>query len=209
VRTTRITRLLLVGAAALGLAVATAGPASASSADQRLDVAMRHVASGTSTSADLAVIRQHPDVARQVPDPAGLRLVTRTTVARTPIGVAPTVVGNYYTESYYTQLSTLGNVLYNWHLHITFTADVPWNVTAVPAGPNDRYDWITDASSVVFLREVTLNVATAVPAAWSKVSYQRRIEYCVVKYGCYANTYPHADVTIYGNATVAWAGAPA
>ncbi|MGW5240692.1 hypothetical protein ACWEOW_17320 [Monashia sp. NPDC004114] len=35
----------------------------------------------------------------------------------------------------------------------------------------------------------------------------RHLEYCVIKYGCYADTYPWAQFTIHGNGTWAYTGA--
>lgn len=59
-----------------------------------------------------------------------------------------------------------------------------------------RYDYLPQAQSIVYWRGQVVNAQAGIGSysAWSK--FQRHIEYCVAKYGCYSSSYPWSKITV-------------
>ena len=177
----RLSRVVLAGIFCTGLLLVAAGPAAASNDQVRLKIAMQHVASGSVlTSADVAVIRSHPDVARIVPDPNGFTFDPGT-IKTTMIGPLD---GHSTYEPTWTQRSFFGNTLYTRHYHIEWTWLGPSEVTSWVT----RYDFITDVDPVIYFRELVADQADAAGGITARTFRERHIEYCAAKVACYANT---------------------
>lgn len=102
----------------------------------------------------------------------------------------------------YTQRSALGSIIYKWQKWVTvnYTGSAVTKVL-------ERYDWLPSAQGMVKVREITASSQFGV-GTWKYVTrLQRHLEYCVVQYGCYADTYPWARFKIYGNGTYWYEGA--
>jgi len=91
--------------------------------------------------------------------------------------------------------------IYVWHHKIVYGT-----TTSKITKWQNRYDYLTSAQSIIQVREKTVNQksATGSYTGWSRI--QRHLEYCVVKYGCYANTYPWPKITIKANGTYTYKG---
>jgi len=169
-----------------------ASPAEAAAPDRRVVAAVERVADGSYTPSDLALIRQHPDIARQVPDPTAPAVSTRTTGRQPSSDARAAESCGHYVNVGFTKKSLLGDTIYKWQHRVVYCRDGV-NVTRWQA----RYDYLSKSSAVVYLRELSAHQAgTGSPAAWSHL--QRHIEYCVAQVGCYANTYPWSKITVYG-----------
>lgn len=192
----------LVVALALVLSAGVAAPAAAStSADPAIAAALARIDSGGYTAADLGLIRAHPDIARYVPDPSQPASVTFTRSALRP--AAPGINSSTSADASVTQYSLLGFVLYVYHHRLAWTYS-GGAITQVTS----RYDYVTQADPVIYIREL-VGDSLGPTGGWSIVSFfQRHIEYCVISYGCYANTYPHIWLTAYANGTASASGAP-
>ncbi len=199
-----------VSAAVAAIAVAliggtlAAGSAGAAAPDPT-GSALARVNQGSYTAADVAVIRRDPALAAQVPDPAGV--TTGVSKGRTAVPVtarAAKTLGScgWWVDVWYKQKSLLGSTIYIWHHKVVYC-----KTTKKITKWQNRYDYLTHEQSIVAVRKLTVNQKSAVGAysAWSHL--QRHLEYCVVKYGCYANTYPWAKITIKANGTYTYKGA--
>lgn len=69
-----------------------------------------------------------------------------------------------------------------------------------------RYDGLSRSSAVVYVRKLTLNKysASGGSSAWSHL--QRRIDLCVVRYGCYDANYPWSILTVTGTGGKSYKG---
>jgi hypothetical protein len=171
--------------------LATAAPAGAATGTASMESALRNVSAGHATSADLAFIRQHPDIADKIPAPGGPVL---TKVLTTPKLLGPPSqmpIPSWPYEAQYTQYSTLGNVMYTWHVHYALNG-LPW---AGITNWEETTDWLTDVSSVVVIGDLTANAHSAVPSSTGWAIRSRHLQYCVLTY-CYANTYPHSRLDV-------------
>lgn len=189
------------------LALASGGPAQA--ADAGMAGALDRIEAGTWSGADLALIRSRPELAAQVPDPTDPGTVTQhvgTRVVDAPAVSALTAATTcgHWVRITYTKRSLTGSVIYAYGHYVQYCR----NGSAVTRWES-RYDYLAQSSSVVYWREQVVNKQAGIgtSSAWSHV--QRHIEYCVVKYGCYANTYPWSKITVYGNAGYSYTGANA
>ncbi|MGR8010430.1 hypothetical protein [Streptomyces hypolithicus] len=62
-----------------------------------------------------------------------------------------------------------------------------------------RDDDITNASDIVNVdNRLIVNSKTATPASSATSKMKRKVELCVMKYGCYATMYPYAYTTVKG-----------
>lgn len=71
-----------------------------------------------------------------------------------------------------------------------------------------RYDFLQSASFPVKWRDQILNVYTRLssPASTAESTYQRHIELCVIKYGCYADIYPWSRLKVTGTGGKSYKG---
>lgn len=178
----------------------------AQAADARTTQALDRIEAGTWSSADLALIRSQPEVAAQVPDPTDLGTVTQQAGIKTEDSkrvmalAAVTTCGNWV-RVVYTKRSLTGSVIYAYGHYVQFCR----NGSAVTRWES-RYDYLAQSSAVVYWRGQLVNQQAGI-GSWSAWShFQRHIEYCVVKFGCYSNAYPWSKITVYGNGGYSYTG---
>ena len=200
------TALALVVVGAL-FATGNAAFAADTGTDPAVAAALARVADGTFTTADLGLIKKDPEVADSVPDVAAVPQVEVTRGLGTmepPTSSTTSAVTwcNAWADVWYTQKSLTGHVMYVWHHKVVYCRDGS-RVTRF----QNRYDYWTNTSGVVYVRALEVNQAGGINtnAAWSHL--QRNIEYCVVRYGCYASAHPWSIVTVHGNGTYSYRGA--
>ncbi|MFC4122329.1 hypothetical protein [Nonomuraea zeae] len=185
----------------LSLAVLFGGATVASAAQEDpIAEALSRVANDTWTDADLDLIRSDPELAGQVADP---KAPVETGVDASEKEEATTsAICGAWVDVWYRKRSLLGSTLYVWHHRVVYCRD-----GARVTRWQNRYDYITDSQSVVYVRGLQVNQAGAVPAASSWSHLQRIVELCVVKYGCYSTYKPHSLITVRGNGTYTYSGA--
>ena len=201
-------RRLVRAAVALIATLVLTSTAPAHAADSGIARALERIEAGLWSNADLALIRTQPELAAQVPDPTDAGTVTQqagTNIASERSGAltAATTCGEWV-RVVYTKRSLTGSVIYAYGHYVQYCR----NGSAVTRWES-RYDYLAQSSSVVYWREPVVNKQAGVgtSSAWSH--FQRHIEYCVVKYGCYANTYPWSKITVYGKGGYTYTGANA
>lgn len=198
-----IIAVCLMSAFAISVGTANAGKLS-----PKMEAAIKRVNNGNWTKADLAYIKSKPNIAKYIPDPrrsastsgskAGVysrsNLATRDTFDGGDDGgtmnsggdgsCANNLIKRWY-MAWFRRKSLLGDTIYKYHHRVNFCTG-----GGIIRKFMNRYDYISDAQSIINLRERVLNQRGGVwqPKSWSKM--QRRIEYCVPVGGCYATTYP-------------------
>lgn len=177
-------------------------PASAASngRDPEIAAALDRIARGTYTAEDLQLIRSRPDIASQVPDPTRpVEIGARGGVLIQPMAVG--AAGCWWADVWFQRFSLLGFSLYKWHHYVAWCGN-----GSVVTGWQNRYDYVTDVNSVIYVRELVVNQASS-PGSWQAWSHmQRHLEYCVVRYGCYANAYPWSKIYVYGDGRYTYEG---
>jgi hypothetical protein len=185
-----------IGLTPLLLAATFAAPVSSAPNPDRIGPALHRIAQDRYTSSDLALIRQHPKLAAKVPDPTQTPVLhARTGPSRSHDTTAARTLGTcgHWVDVWFRKRSLLGDTLYKWHHRVVYCRTarrvMHWQ---------NRYDYLTAASSIVQVRERTTNQQGGIgtSAAWSHL--QRQLEFCVIKYGCYASLYPWSRITVYG-----------
>lgn len=187
------------------LAVSTGASTAPTASD--VQQSARNIFAGTWTQADLAVVRSDPKMAAITPDPTAPLIVKTGAKAGTPTTKTKTnalaTATNYCNASKWVtfyKTSLLGSTIYGWRHVVVYC----YNGSAVTAW-QDRYDYLTQAQSMIYFEEGTSS-ATGI-GSWVATSFrQRHIEYCALKVGCYANTYPYSTIKIYGNNTWWYSG---
>lgn len=197
---TVVTALLVTGATLTGSIGASKAPTPA-----QVDQSAKNIFSGHYSQADLAIVRSDPKVAAITPDPTA-PLVVKTgstdpaasTSATTSLAAANYCGASKWVTFYKTSL--LGSTIYGWRHVVVYCY-----TGSVVSAWQDRYDFLSEAQSMIYFREGTSS-ATGI-ATWVATSFrQRHLEYCTLKYGCYANTYPYSTIKIYGNNTWWYSG---
>ena len=177
------------------LAATAVSPATAIANPDAIGASLERIANDRYTASDLALIRSHPSIAAQVPDPtAAVTSGTRTgDAASSDLVAARASTCGHWVDVWFRKRSLLGDTLYKWHHRVVYCR----TARRVTHWQN-RYDYRTAASSIVQVRERTTNQQGGIgtSAAWSHL--QRHLEFCVVKYGCYASLYPWSRITVYG-----------
>jgi len=177
-----------------------AGTASADSTSDRNRGALARLADGTWSEADLALIRSQPAIAAQVMDPSRPpEVTTGSAPAQGPTTLAASCKSYWVNYSYY---SALGSKIYTWQKYVTAC----YNGSAVTS-ISERYDWLPSYQSMIKVRERTVDSQSGTGTWQYNSRIARHLEYCVAKYGCYADTYPWAQFKIYGNGTWWYQGA--
>jgi len=217
-RTTTISRVGAVAAAVALLVSISPGAAQAARPDPTA-AAVARIVNGGYTPADIALVKQDPVLASQVPDPtapvetsaessAGLKPASATdapsaTVAETDSSVAllATTYCGEWVRVTYTKKSLTGSIIYKYAQYVQYCRN-----GSIVTKFESRYDYLAQSSSVVYWREAVVNKYGSVGtyAAWSH--FQRHIEYCTVKIACYANTYPWIKITVKANGTYTYTG---
>jgi hypothetical protein len=207
----RSTLGLIVAGLALASMILGASPAQAATPDGSNDpqvvVALERIEAGTWTQADLAVIRQYPDIAAQVPDPSqpAELLSVSSSGGTAPSGgktaASLTTICTAYVDAWFQKVSVLGNSIYKWHHYVRYCR----NGSAVTSW-QARYDYITDEQSGVYVRDLVVNAQWGLGSNSATSHLQRHLEFCVYKVGCYENHYPWSKITVHGNGTYDWTG---
>ena len=192
---------VMVGIAlALALAaIAVPAPAAPDGADPKIASALARVDQGTWTQADLALLRSFPDLAASVPDPS--QPVEASVASSDETTALSARVCGAWVDVWFRKRSLLGSTIYRWHHKVVYCRS-----GGRVSSWQSRYDYLTDADSIVQVRGLVANQAsgTGGTSAWSHK--QRHLEYCVVKYGCYANTYPQSKITVRGDGSYSYSG---
>ncbi|MGI5239361.1 hypothetical protein [Dactylosporangium sp. CA-139066] len=164
-------------------------------ADPAVAAALARINDGTYTQADIDLIKTDPVLADEVPDPS-----TNLAAMDVSGGDASPVYTIDATSCWHVTVtvrrrSLLGSTLYKWHHYVEWCGTssgkkvTKWR---------QRYDYVTNASSVVYVRELNAESHSSTPVYNVATSFrQRHIEYCVVKYGCYTSHYPHSKIWVY------------
>jgi hypothetical protein len=200
---------------ALALAITFLGPegaaeaAHADSPDARNSRALARLADGSWSQADLALIKSQPKIAGQVLDPSRPPEVNSGTKdeGRAPAyagadtaALAATSCKSYWTN--YSYYSLLGSTIYPWQkfVSVCYNGSIVTSVT-------ERYDSLPARQPMIVIRERTTDMQSGQGTWQYTTRIQRHLEYCIAKYGCYADTYPWAHFKIYGNGTWSYQGA--
>jgi hypothetical protein len=189
-----------VGASLLVSLALAAGPAQSTAADAAIRSALSRVGHGTSSPADLALLRRHPAVAAGVPDPQQALETGRTSGRRAQAAAAATC--GRWVDVWYRRRSLLGSTIYVWHHRVEYCS-TPAAVTRWQT----RYDYLTNVAAVIYVRERVVDTQTGLGTVNASSHLQRHLEYCIVKYGCYANSYPWARITVHPGGTYTSTGA--
>jgi hypothetical protein len=193
----RATTVPLVALLSLTLlpVVATAATETKSAIAAALD----RIDNGTYTQADLDYIRKFPDIAGQVPDPKdpGQSGVTHGSPSPS-VAITASISCGWWVDVWFRRQSLLGSTIYVWHHYVQYCLYYNSRIASWQA----RYDYLTSAQSLVYVRELVVNQQAGLGTftAWSHL--QRHLEYCVVHYGCYANVYPWSKIWV--NASGGW-----
>jgi len=182
-------RAVIVALAALiALALTPTGAGADTDVDPGIAAALQRVADKTYTDADLDYLRQFPEIAAQVPDPEAPE--ESSVSAKAPTGSTIDACG-WWVDVGYRKRSLLGFTLYVFHHYLQYclsgSAVASWQA---------RYDYLTNVDSVIYQREQVPNQQAGLGSytAWSHIG--RHLEYCVIRYGCYANTYPWSKIWV-------------
>jgi hypothetical protein len=208
---TRLGAVLGVLALALALlgAPAQARPEKRVNAHAAIAGALDRIADGTWTKADLALIKAHPSVAAQVPDPS-VPADTGADIGGTPNelagGAASTralvTTCGYWVDVWYGKVSSLGNRIFKWHHKVGYCRN-----GSVVKQWEYRTDYLTEAQSGVQMKDEGFNAWQNGLGTGTATSFrQRRIDYCVFNYGCYENYYPYSQINVFGSGGYTYSG---
>lgn len=189
--------------AVLAVTFNTAASAAPSPAD--VNAAAGHIFSGHYTAQDIAVVKSDPAVAALVPDPtAPLRVVAGSSspqlssAALTATAPSGCGYGRWVTEY---QTSIIGTTIFGWRHQVSYCMGNS-KITAWQS----RYDYLSQADSGVYMRELVADSASGI-GTWMAQSFRERsVEYCIVSWGCYSNSYPYSTIRLYGNGTWWYSG---
>ena len=184
--------------------------AAAPKTDPAMVQALDRIGDGTWTQADLALIRQYPDIAAQVPDPSAPPEVLSTSSGgtgnsggRTTSTIATAAVTcGWWVDVWFAKTSILGNTIYRWHHKVVYCRN-----GAKVTDWQSRSDYLTDQQNGVYMRDLKANYAYGLGTNNAVSFRQREIEYCILKIGCYENHYPWSQITIHGDGNYDFTGA--
>lgn len=190
---------------------AMAKPAESASDEQQVAAAARRVMAKQHSAEDLAMVKSVPELARQVPDPNGLKMTVTTggltSAKRTASGVTAAAAENCagWIAFDIRQTSMTGGTIYRWRHYITACTDGV-NVTRFLS----RYAYLVQYDGTVVQKEQNINMrgATPHPHTWSHI--QQRLVQCVDienSENCVTH-YPWSKIHLYKDHTwnAEWAG---
>lgn len=154
---------------------------------------------GTITASEkAALVKSYPDVAAVVPDlSAGVSHVRAATVIKESGGVTPAAVTACMTYTGWNTLkSLLGFTIYRFQHSATACS----NGSVITSHSSPKYE-ISQADATVADWSVVDKYVTNVGTTQSKSRIQVRVTQCVLKYGCYAYTYPTGTIVANRNNT--------
>lgn len=224
------TSTAFVGLAATAALVVLGHPGIASAADKpggaEVETAIRHAVNGKATPADLAIIKNDPQLARTVPvsvevgksvykkaeAPSGKAGAgSRSSTAAGPAGLSAFQEVCRSVDRPITLKSYLGDTLYTWHHSFSWcTANQVNTVEAtrvITASPYNRSDYFTEKSSVAYPQALVTDVTFAPvggpigfnPTGAGSPYYShmaRSVNLCIAQYSCYASNLPQSKLTI-------------
>ena len=88
----------------------------------------------------------------------------------------------------------LGFTAYNWH-HYSRYCFSNGKITSWP----QSYDYVTNLNSAYRIEGITSQSISSMNSSTANAFIQRRIDNCVVEYGCFASFYPWSRTTAYGS----------
>jgi hypothetical protein len=190
-------RGLVALTAAVVAILAAAPPAGAATGkDPAVAAALTRIAAGTSTSADVALIKSRPEIAAQVMDPSATTVTVKDNhgqVVKTgDLGTLEIFPAWYRVEI--TSYTYLGFVHWKWIHHVDVYLD-----GVVVRQWTARYDALTYSDGTVYVGALLSDAASAVPTTPAYSFKQRRLDICVFRYGCYATTAPYSQININGD----------
>lgn len=179
----------------------------ASSAPTQADVyaAAKRITTHHYTAQDIAVVKSDPKVAALVPDPtkplrvvAGSSSPQQLSTALTTSAPSGCGYSRWVTEY---QQSVINTTIFGWR-HVVSYCMGNSKITAWQS----RYDYLSQADSGVYMRELVADSASGI-GTWMAQSFRERsVEYCIVSWGCYSNSYPYSTIRLYGNGTWWYSG---
>lgn len=191
-------RLILASLTALALML-TPGVAAADDLSDVERVLVEAALDGTLTDAQRQVLREdYPELAATLPDVG--RMTRHLTVRDTdsPHGISAT--SSCKTVSGHHRMpSTAGFTLYRFHHGASFC----YNGSTVTSLYNRR-SWLTDVDPTIEYQGIVSNWTTGVNTSLARSFMQGHMRHCVLKYGCYANSYPWVQLNLYGNGSATY-----
>jgi hypothetical protein len=191
----------LAAAALVGVTApaAYAGPAPTPSDDQ-IAGALQRIGNGSWTEADIDTLKLVPEIGRQVPDPRTAVEEVGDDALIEPIPVddeAPlqAMAGGCWSATRSTKKTDIfGSTIYNLNNKASWCSN-----GRVVTQISYRRGWLTNVSSGVYFRGWTVNTSGGINRSTASSDYQAQMEYCVVKYGCYATTHPYVFLDLKAN----------
>ena len=200
-------RTLLVAVLALTALALAAVPATAAPNPDDSDTSalLARVATGEATSNDIARIKQDRDLAAVVIDPERTQASMDVTAvggpsARTLDPAAAQAASSCYRYTMRIRhKSYLGDTIfrYNFAHSACYSNGVVSSIYNRQAWFDEKQSIVTDHGEIHGFDE---RVGTNHAEAYSR----GRAELCVVKYGCYANVYPHINSNVFGHVAHVW-----
>jgi hypothetical protein len=210
----------VVAAAAMMVATAVFTPAAASAAsggvgaDSATMAALQRIGAGTATPADLSLIMGQPELAKVVADPKSTTVVRTASpgledflAGKKPAGVIEgvEVCGNWIEITVTVYTAIFGDVLFKWMHHVGFCID--YQVGVVSRWEN-RYDRLIQADPTIVDQGLYADSPSRLPASPGVSGMQRKLQQCILTYGCWANWYPWAEAWIWGTGSWGYRGGP-
>jgi hypothetical protein len=171
--------------------------------DARMRELVEAALEGSMTPAEKAeLIARWPDVAATVPDPNGPEVeglaATSEPGPLVNAGPVPFATSCKTATGTYTHKSLLGFVIYKYHHKASWC----YNGTKTTKVYN-RTGWLSNTDGTVKDLGVEVSWVDGVNTSMARSFYQKQVEHCVLKYGCYATTLPRVKLFLYadGHAT--------
>lgn len=193
------TALLVATLAVVGL---SAQPASATPGSG-VRTALAHSAAGYLTPADRAALKTDPALGRTVVDPAR---TTTTSVASTPrrataaetAGMSPATAASFWCRNVTaTRIyrSTLGFTVYNFNNYVNWCYELNGTIHEIVA----RYWYLSKVDPTAQWQGLLGDVAYGEGTSRYVSQYQGHFQHCVIKYGCYGDSYPYVNLQVYSS----------
>jgi hypothetical protein len=195
---------LLILLTILGSVTFAVAPASAekSDADAAIVAALQRIADRTHTPADVKLITSHPEIAAKVGDPDRPPTV-KVTASDLFVNSVNDLTCQWFTGEI-TSYTYLGFVHWMWK----HSVEVCWDGVVVVQWRN-RFDSMTYSDGTAYQGPLLADSASQLPATPAASFFQRRIDICVFRYGCYASYAPWSQFNLNGDGSFWWNwGAP-
>jgi hypothetical protein len=188
----------LVALVAVTLTLLAGAPAAAANTDGRdpaIAAALSRIAAGTSTAADIALIKSRPEIAAQVADPTRTTVTITNKLGSTQPGTLDDLpIFPAWYEVEITSYTLLGFVHWKWLHHVDVYLD-----GVVVRQWTGRYDALTYSDGTAYVGALLSDAASFTPSTPVYSFKQRRLDICVFRYGCYASVAPYSQININGD----------